>query len=230
MLATAPASSVAASALLLLALGCSAHGPTASLLAEREPRRARDPELAVMPVVDFRPERQRKGVAPRLIPLLVVYLRIGRYVTGDASFEEPVAPAVTRRVMAALAGAHFGEAEIASPPEDAPDPLAGVCALYPYRYVAESRLETLYATLEQRATFVFPLSLLYGWDDHTTPPQGRARLHVAVRKCGDARVVFEHTATGAYDGKQLSMAPAAARALEIALARLSHELETFPPP
>jgi hypothetical protein len=226
----APESRIAASALLLLALGCSAHGPTASLLAEREPRRALDPELAVMPVVDSRPELQREGEAPRLIPLLLVYLRVGRYVTGDASFEEPVAPAVTRRVMAALAGAHLGEAEIASAPEGAPDPLAEVCALHPYRYVAESRLETLYAALEQRAIFVFPLSLLYGWDDHTTPPVGRARLHVTVRACGDARVVFEHTATGAYDGRQLSMAPAAARALEIALARLSHELETFPPP
>ena len=104
---TRPGRPAGAAALLAFGLACVVPGARVPIPAHLEAARPDDvpggrPTLGVLPFVDARPERSRRGETPRLRVVVSGLKREGEEQTGDDRFAEPVGPAVRRDALATL--------------------------------------------------------------------------------------------------------------------------------
>jgi hypothetical protein len=225
-------------ALLLLlaapaALGCGVKMPVVSLYdgPDTPPPGA---QTGVVPFADERPEVQREGDKPWLIPLVLFNWRRGEYVTGDQHFEQEPVGAVAEAVTDTLGVGRFGPAELldGAPSGDRWE-ASDRCRSRGLRYGVVGRVEQLYGSVDQNAyLFVFPIPYLwlFGFRNDKTDPLGVIDLQLDVFDCQTGKVVYRRHLLEQRRYPKQTPSDAVRLALRDLLEQLENETRELPAP
>ena len=181
------------------ALGCGVKIPVVSLYDGPASRPA-SPRTGVVTFTDDRPEVQREGHTPWLVPLIFFNWRRGEYVTRDESFDPEAIGALTAAVADALGDGRFGPAALlAGEPTGDLREAADRCRSAGLQYGAVGSVEQLYGSVEQDAyLFVFPIPFLwlFGFRNDKSDPLGVIDLRLEIFECQTQKVVYRRRLLG----------------------------------
>ena len=208
--------------------GCALESPPVTLHAGVSPTATSKTTIGVVPFEDVRPDNQRQGEAPNLIPLLVWNQRIGNYMTGTGSFTDEVSRAVTQAAADSISGKGIGTAIVLSEPGgDSKKPLTTYCDATGIRWVVSGSIHDLYATLHQKAYFFIiptPWAGAAGWDNDLTDPLGVARFKIRILDCQTRSEVLNREFRAERHYAKSTLPEGARRAMEEALNQLADSI------
>jgi hypothetical protein len=167
----------------LFTLGCGVKIPVVSLYDGPAARPA-SARTGVVTFADERPEVQRDGHTPWLVPLIFFNWRRG----------------VTAAVADALGDGRYGPAQLlAGEPTGDRREAADRCRSVGLQYGAVGTVEQLYGSVDQNAyLFVFPIPFLwlFGFRNDKSDPLGVIDLQFEIFECQTGKVVYRRRLHG----------------------------------
>lgn len=195
--------------------------------------------LAVVPMVDQRPELERSGKRAPGMFLLLWNRRVGDYYTGDHVFGHKVAGRLSEQLVEYFRAANlFSSVELANMPPEHPSALhaprvQSIAEASAADYVMAGEVEHFFGSQHQHLSmYVLPLYFINmsGWQDSKSLPWGRSTIHVTLYdgRSGDLiwrqRLEAEHT----MPRESAQMSEAALESFTALAGQLSGELRRLP--
>jgi hypothetical protein len=195
--------------------------------------------LIVTPLIDRRPEVERKGQQAAPMFLLLVNRRVGDYYTGDRVFGRQVPAHLADRVAAHLQAANaFQKVTFLPTPFDPFDPnnphhITRLAQTQGGHFVLTGELEHFYGSQHQHFSMtVLPLYFLnaFSWQDSKNLPNGKTVITFALHDAAKGDIMWRHQlqATSTMPRDTDSMAQAAMESFVLVSERLTSELRKLP--
>lgn len=186
--------------------------------------------LAVMPLADQRPARERQGQKPGGLFLLLWNRRVGDYYTGDRVFGEPVAQQLSQQVADYLQAAHvFTETVSVSTSAHAPTALQRLGDEHAADYLLGGELHHFFGSQHQEfSMFILPLYFIntWGWSNGKSLPWGQTTALVVLYQAETGELMWRRQIeqTWTMPRNTDSMAEAAMKSFTATAAQLTNEL------